>query len=60
MISWRKVWTVAVTEFQNAVRSKAFLIGILLMPSIAALSAVIPKFAGDELDKLERRVAVVD
>jgi len=60
MISWRKVWTVAVTEFQNAVRSKAFVIGILLMPSIAALSAVIPKFAGDELDKLERRVAVVD
>ena len=34
MISWRKVWTVAVTEFQHAVRSKAFLIGILLMPSI--------------------------
>ena len=60
MISWRKVWTVAATEFQHAVRSKAFIIGVLLMPSLAGLSAVIPKFAGDEVDKLERRVAVVD
>jgi ABC-2 type transport system permease protein len=60
MISWRKVWTVAATEFQHAVRSKAFIIGILLMPALAGLSAVIPKFAGDEVDKLERHVAVVD
>ena len=60
MISWRKVRTVAVTEFQHAVRSKAFIIGILLMPALAGLSAVIPKFAGDEIDKLERHVAVVD
>ncbi len=60
MIAWRKVWTVAVTEFNHSVRSKAFLIGVMLMPALAGISAVVPKFAGDEVDKLERRVAVVD
>ena len=60
MIAWGKVWTVAVTEFLHAVHSKAFLIGVALLPTIGIISAVIPKFAGDELDKLERKVAVVD
>jgi len=60
MISPRKVWTVAVTEFLQAVRSKAFIIGVLLMPTLAGISAIVPKFAGDEVDKLERKVAVVD
>ncbi len=60
MISVRKVWTVAVTEFLQAVRSKAFIIGVLLMPALGLISAVVPKFAGDEVDKLERKVAVVD
>jgi ABC-type Na+ efflux pump permease subunit len=60
MISGRKVWTVAATEFLQAVRSKAFIIGVLLIPALAGISAVVPKFAGDEIDKLERKVAVVD
>ncbi len=60
MISVRKVWTVAITEFQHAVRSKAFIIGVLLMPALGGISAIVPKFAGDEVDKLERKVAVVD
>ena len=34
MIAWRKVWTVAVTEFQHAVRSKAFIIGVALLPTL--------------------------
>jgi ABC-2 type transport system permease protein len=59
MISTRKIWTVATTEFLHAVRSKAFLIGVLLIPTIGILSAVVPKFFGDEVDKLERRVAVM-
>lgn len=59
MISPRKVWTVANTEFQQAVRSKAFIIGVLLIPAIGLLSALLPKVAGDEVDKLERRVGVV-
>ena len=60
MIAWRKVWTVAVTEFQNSVRSKAFLIGVALLPTIALVSSAVPKFAGDEIDRVERKVAVVD
>jgi ABC-2 type transport system permease protein len=60
MISLRKVWTIGSTEFGSAVRSKAFVIGILLVPAMAVLGAVMPKLAGDETDKLERHVAVVD
>jgi ABC-type Na+ efflux pump permease subunit len=60
MISLRKIWTVGATEFGTAVRSKAFVIGILLVPAMAVLGAVMPKLAGDETDKLERSVAVVD
>lgn len=60
MISVRKMWTVAVTEFLHAIRSKAFIIGVLLMPALGGISAIVPKFAGDEVDKLERHVAVID
>jgi ABC-2 type transport system permease protein len=60
MIAWRKVWTVAVTEFLHAIRSKAFIIGVLMMPALAGISAIVPKFAGDEIDNVERHVAVVD
>ena len=60
MTSFRKIRTVAVTEFLQSVRSKAFIIGVLVVPAIAGISALVPKFAGDEMDKLERRVAVVD
>ncbi len=60
MMSARKVWTVAVTEFLHAIRSKAFLIGVLLMPAVGGISALVPKFAGDEVDRLERKLAVVD
>jgi ABC-2 type transport system permease protein len=60
MMSVHKVWTVAVTEFLHAIRSKAFIIGVLLMPALGGISAIVPKFAGDEVDKLERKVAVVD
>ena len=60
MISFAKVWTVARTEFLLAIRSKAFLIGVALLPTIGAVSALLPKFAGDEVDKLERKVAIVD
>jgi ABC-2 type transport system permease protein len=60
MISFAKVWTVARTEFLLAIRSKAFLIGVALLPTIGAISALMPKFAGDEVDKLERKIAIVD
>jgi len=60
MISVHKIWTVASTEFANAVRSKAFLIGVMLVPMMGVIGAVVPKLAGDETDKVERRVAIVD
>jgi ABC-type Na+ efflux pump permease subunit len=60
MMSPLKIWTVAVTEFLHSIRSKAFVIGVLLMPALGGLSAIVPKFAGDEVDRLERKVAVAD
>jgi ABC-2 type transport system permease protein len=60
MISFAKVWTVARTEFLLAIKSKAFLIGVALLPTIGVISVLMPKFAGDEVDKLERTVAIVD
>lgn len=60
MMSPRKVWTVATTEFLHAIRSKAFLIGIALVPMLAIVSMVGPKFVGDEIDRTERKVAIVD
>ena len=40
MIAWGKVWTVAVTEFLHAVRSKAFLIGVALLPMPFAFASI--------------------
>ena len=33
-----KVWRVAATEYLNAVRSKAFIVGVLAVPLIMAIS----------------------
>ena len=60
MISTRKIWTVASTEFATAIRSKAFVIGVLLVPLVGVISAVMPKIIGDQADKVDRRVAVID
>jgi ABC-2 type transport system permease protein len=60
MISTRKVWTVASTEFANAIRSKGFLIGVLLVPLMGVIGSLVPQVAGDQTDNVERRVAVID
>ncbi|MEY4201669.1 MAG: hypothetical protein RLZZ265_3409, partial [Verrucomicrobiota bacterium] len=33
-----KIWRVAFTEYLNAVRSKAFILGVLALPLIMAIS----------------------
>jgi ABC-2 type transport system permease protein len=56
----RKILTVASSEFQTAVRSKAFLVGVALMPILVFVSIGIQKVMGDRIDREQRRLAVID
>ncbi len=56
----RKIWVVASAEFGTAVRTKAFLVGLLGMPAIVGLSIGIQHFAAGRIDARTRTFAVVD
>jgi ABC-2 type transport system permease protein len=58
-MSTRKVWVVASTEFGTAIRTKAFLIGLLLMPVLIAVSMGLQVFAR-KADTRPRSFAVID
>ncbi len=55
-----KIWRIAVTEFVNATRSKAFLLGILALPVLIGLSIALQYFGQKNKDVRDRRFAVVD
>ena len=56
----RKTWLVAMTEYSNAVRSKAFIIGVLALPVLLCLSIGLQYFGRKNVDVRDRRFAVVD
>lgn len=56
----RKIWTVARTEYLNAIRSKAFIIGIIMLPVMMSGSLIVGKLTKDKTDIRPRKVAVVD
>ena len=56
----KKIWRVALTEYLNAVRSKAFIIGVLALPVIIAISVGLQYYGQKKKDLTDRRVAVVD
>ncbi len=56
----RKIWTVARTEYLNAIRSKAFIIGIILLPVMMSGSLIVGKLTKDKVDIRPRKLAVVD
>lgn len=56
----RKIWTVAKTEYLNAVRSKAFIIGIVMLPVMMSGSLIVGKLTKDKVDIRPRKLAVVD
>ena len=58
--SVRKVLIVACTEFQHAVRSKAFLIGIAADAALIGAAGGDPEVRRRRADTAERRFAVVD
>ncbi len=57
----RKVMVIAVREYLAAVKSKAFIITILMMPVLMGSGMIAEAFLGDaSLDTTDRRIAVVD
>ena len=56
----KKVWRVAATEYLNAVRSKAFIVGVLAVPLIMAISIGAQFYAQKKTDVTPRRFAVLD
>lgn len=55
-----KALIVALSEFTTRVRSKAFLIGLALMPVIAGIGFGVQRFTRDAVDTKDRRFVVVD
>ena len=55
-----RVLTVAVSEFLRLARSKAFIIGILLMPVLFGVMALFMSYAERHVDLEDRRLGVVD
>lgn len=56
----RKAFTIAWSEFSTALMSKAFLIGILLIPGIMAGSIFFQRTMGQRADREDRAFAVID
>jgi ABC-2 type transport system permease protein len=56
----RKALVVAGAEFQSAIRSKAFLVSLFLMPVLMGGSIAAQKMAADHVDTETRKFAVID
>ena len=55
-----KALRVARTEYVNAIRSKAFIIGVVMLPVMVCLSIGIQALARNQVDIKDRRLAVLD
>ena len=56
----RKVIVVAVREYQASVRTKAFIISLVVMPIFMFGSIVIPRLLKNEVDLTAKRISVLD
>ena len=57
---WRKAWRVAGAEFSNLVRTKAFIISIVLMPVLMGGAIGVQILLEERVDTKARRFAVID
>ena len=57
---WQKILRVTWTEFSVAIRSKTFLIGLILLPVMMGGGIFVQHLTKDKKDTKDRRVAVVD
>lgn len=56
----RRILTIAQTEFLQLVRTKAFIIGVLLVPALMVVFISFMNYAEDHVDTTDRTVAIVD
>src|SRR5213592_1256981 len=56
----RKVLVIALREYLAAVRSKAFIIGIILMPVLMSAGIIAQVLLHDQVDLTPKRFAIVD
>lgn len=56
----RRVFIIARSEFQTAVRARGFLIGIMLMPILFGGAIVLQRMVDRQANQTVRRVAVID
>src|SRR5215470_2474800 len=59
-VSMRKVIVVAAREYRAAVQTKAFLIGLLMMPLMFGGSILVQTMLRGRVDVTDKRIAVVD
>ncbi len=56
----KKIWVVAATEFGSSVRTKSFIVGLLLAPILMGLSIGLQLLVAKRVDTRTRTFAVVD
>ncbi len=56
----RRILTIAETEFVQLVKTKAFIIGILLVPALMVVFMAFMSYADDHVDTTDRAIAVID
>jgi ABC-2 type transport system permease protein len=56
----RKTLVIALREYNAAVRTKAFVLGLVMMPTLMGGSLIVQRLAGNQRDTKERTIAVVD
>jgi ABC-2 type transport system permease protein len=59
-MAMRKVLVIAVREYLAAVKSKAFIIGLIMMPVLMSGGAIAQFLLGDQVDLTPKRFAIVD
>ena len=56
----RRILTIAETEFLALIRTKAFIIGILLVPVMMGLFIAFMSYAEEHVDTTDRKLAIID
>jgi ABC-2 type transport system permease protein len=56
----RKIWFIAVREYNAAVRTKAFIVSVVLMPVFMVGGLVAQRLLKDQVDTTDKKLAVID
>ncbi len=59
-LNTHKIYVVATTEFGSAIRTKAFLVSLLLLPVIMGASILLQVFVAERVDTKPRKFVVID